>query len=64
MPGNARWIDAIAQAACLLTSVVAEMQDYFDDRSEEWQDSERAEAHQERMEAVQEIVDALEGVWS
>jgi len=63
LPGSARWIGAIAQANCLLTAVVDEMQDYFDARSEEWQEGERGETHQQRIEAVQEIVEALETVW-
>ena len=36
LPGYARWNAAISQDACLLSSVVAEMQDYFDARSDEW----------------------------
>lgn len=62
MPGYARWTAAISQAACLLTGVVAEMQDYFDARSEPWQEGERGEVHQQRIDAVQEIVDALETI--
>jgi hypothetical protein len=64
LPGTARWTGAISQANCLLTTVVAEMQGYFDERSEEWQDGERGEDHQQRIEAIQEIVDALETVWT
>ncbi len=63
LPGSARWAAAISQANCLLTAVVDEMQDYFDARSEEWQEGERGETHQQRIEAVQEIVEALETVW-
>ena len=64
LPGSARWTGAISQANCLLTMVVEEMQDYFDERSEQWQEDERGEAHQQRMEAVQEIADALETAWT
>jgi hypothetical protein len=35
MPGNARWSQAIAQVTCLLQSTVDEMQDYYDQRSED-----------------------------
>jgi hypothetical protein len=63
IPGHARWSAAISQAGCLLTMVVAEMQDYFDERSELWQEGDRGDTHQRRIEAVQEIVDALEAVW-
>jgi hypothetical protein len=62
IPGHARWSAAISQAGCLLTMVVAEMQDYFDERTEDWQESDRGEDHQQRIEAVQEIVDALDAV--
>jgi hypothetical protein len=64
MPGTCRWRGAVSQAICLLTTVVNEMQDYFDERSEEWQEGERAEEHQQRIEAVEDIVDALEAVWA
>ena len=64
MPGNVRWQQAISQAAGLLTMVVGEMEAYFDERSEEWQESDRAEVHQERIGSVQETVDALQAVWA
>ena len=60
IPGHARWNQAISQANCLLTMVVGEMQDYFDDRSEQWQADDRGDVHQQRIEAIQQIVDALE----
>ena len=62
MPGNARWSAMIAQAHMLLSEAVAEMQGYHDDRSETWQQSERAEELQSRMEQLEELVDALEGM--
>ena len=40
------------------------MQAYFDDRSEQWQEGERAEEHQQRIEAVEDILIALETVWA
>lgn len=64
LPGHARWTGAISQAICLLTGVVSEMQDYFADRSEEWQESDRGDAHQHRTKSVREIVEALETVWT
>lgn len=64
MPGTQRWVGAICQASELLSSVVVEMQAYFDERSEQWQEDERGETHQQRIEALEEIVEALEGVWA
>jgi hypothetical protein len=40
------------------------MEDYFADRSDQWQQSDRGDTHQERIQAIQEIVDALEAVWT
>lgn len=62
MPGEARWSAAIRHAAAFLTQVVEEMEEYYDDRSEEWQDGERGEAHQQRTDDLQEILDALDQV--
>jgi hypothetical protein len=35
------------------------MQEYFDERSEEWQEGERGGEHQERIDAAQTALDAL-----
>jgi len=60
MPGDARWRQALAHAQLLLSSVLDEMQAYFDDRSETWQEGDRGATFQERIDAVQECVDAVE----
>ena len=62
MPGNARWNQILDNAAQMLQVALDEMQDYFDERSEAWQESDRGEWHQERTAAVEEIVGALEAV--
>jgi hypothetical protein len=35
------------------------MQEYFDDRSEAWQEGERGDEHQERVALVEATVDAM-----
>jgi hypothetical protein len=60
MPGNARWSGMIAQARTLLSEAVIEMQSYHDDRSEQWQDSAKAEDLLAKMECLQESMDALQ----
>ena len=40
------------------------MQDYFDARSDSWQESERGEAHQEKIASVETAVDALSDLLS
>jgi hypothetical protein len=59
MPGTARWKGMLLHAQTLLTHAVDEMQDYHDDRSEEWQESCKAETLLERMEVIQMAADAV-----
>lgn len=58
--GEARWRTLLTQAHWALQTVATEMQDYFDQRTETWQESERGESFQERQDEVQELCDALE----
>jgi len=60
IPGNARWRAAIAQAGQLLAMVIQEMRDYHDDRSDQWQEGERAEEFTDRMTALEEVLSGLE----
>jgi hypothetical protein len=60
MPGTARWHGAIRTAHGLLTTVCHEMQTYADERSEPWQESERAQEFADRLTSIVEIPDALE----
>ena len=62
IPGNARWSAMIAQAHLLLSEAVVEMQNSHDDRSEQWQESARAEELLAKLEHLQETMDALEGI--
>ena len=55
-PGYRRWEGMIRQAASLLEGVSSEMGDYFEERSEGWQCSERGERLAERLESIEEIV--------
>lgn len=60
MPGNARWNALIAEAAAALGTATAEMERYFEDRSEEWQEGERGASFQERLEALQTALEAVQ----
>jgi hypothetical protein len=62
MPGNARWSAMIGQAQMLLSEAVAEMQSYHDDRSEQWQESTKAEDLLAKLEQLQETMDQLQGI--
>jgi len=60
IPGHVRWNAMLVQAQTLLTDAADEMQEYHDDRSEEWQDSNKAEAMLERIELFQETAEQIQ----
>jgi hypothetical protein len=59
MPGWSRWNAAFAAAQKLIATNLSEMQDYYDDRSEAWQEGERGEDHQEKIASAEALLDAL-----
>ena len=61
-PGWPRWNASFRAAQELIARNLSEMQDYYDDRSESWQESERGEDHQERIAAAEEAVDVVGGL--
>jgi hypothetical protein len=60
MPGTARWKALEEHAKVAIETMLREMENYRDERSEEWQEGERGEEFDERIEAVQNIRDAFE----
>lgn len=60
MPGEVRWKAALRHAHTLLETTIVEMQDYYEDRSETWQESERGWSLAERIQALQDCLDSLE----
>ena len=62
MPGTARWEAAIRQSKDLIEMICDEMQDYYEDRSETWQESEKGEDFTEKMEEIQELREQLEAM--
>lgn len=64
LPGNARWNAAIRRSVDMLTLVRDEMADYFDERSEAWQEGDRGVIHQERGETLDEWLSALDDLVS
>lgn len=63
MPGHPRWQALTQQAILLLQTVQQEMQDYYDRRSDAWQEAERGETFLERLQAVQEAQAATEDLY-
>jgi hypothetical protein len=62
LPGERRWTASITQARALIEQTRDEMQNYHDDRSEEWQESEKAERLIERIEALDALLDDLDTI--
>lgn len=60
LPGWSRWNASFFAAHALIADSLSEMQSYFDDRSETWQESERGEEHQEHIASVEAALDAVE----
>jgi hypothetical protein len=59
IPGWPRWNATFRMAHALMDGAVNEMQEYFDDRSEIWQESERGDDHHERIASVEAVLEAL-----
>lgn len=59
IPGWPRWNASLKTAQELIADTLGEMQDYYQDRSDSWQESERGEEHQEKIASVEAVVDAL-----
>src|SRR5258708_23734546 len=60
IPGWPRWNATFRMAHALIDGAVTEMQDYFDDRSDPWQESQHGEEHQERVASAEAVRDALD----
>jgi len=62
MPSHSRWKALQDRARVLLAAVVSEMESYQEDRSDEWQESEKAIAFEERLDQVREALDAVDAI--
>jgi hypothetical protein len=59
LPGEVRWKALCATALAQLNATHTEMTAYYDQRSEAWQEGDRAQAFQERIEALEELTEQL-----
>jgi hypothetical protein len=62
LPSRARWQALLTQARLCLETARDEMQVYYDDRSEAWQQGERATALQDQLDSLGQILDDLDAV--
>jgi hypothetical protein len=59
LPGRKRWKVMVGQALTLVEVVHREMESYYLQKSETWQESESGEAFLDLMESIQEAGDVL-----
>jgi hypothetical protein len=57
IPGWRRWREVIEQVERSLREVHEQMQSYYDDRSEDWQSSDKAEEFTEKMQSVESLAE-------
>jgi hypothetical protein len=62
LPGRARWRALLAQARLALETARDEMQAYYEDRSEAWQQGERAATLAEQLEQLEVVLEDLEAL--
>ena len=60
LPGTKRWAGLQEQASALLETMRDEMQEYYDNRTDEWKEGDRGQALQERIEALESLLSDLE----
>src|SRR5580658_9575943 len=59
MPGKARWQATVEAAEALLSQAAEEMEQYWEERSETWQESYGAEEHLQRTKRLAKIAETL-----
>jgi hypothetical protein len=62
MPSTARWKAIIQMASGLLSTARQEMETYWEDRSDTWQESDKGEAFQENIDRIAEALDTLDDI--
>ena len=62
VPGRVRWMSLLAQAQAALQLLHDEMEGYIGDRSETWQESDRAAQLQDRLDQVSDVLSSLEEI--
>jgi hypothetical protein len=62
LPSRARWDALLVQARLSLETARDEMHAYYDDRSEAWQNSERAATLADHIDQLETLIDALDAL--
>lgn len=61
-PSYPRWKGLLRQSQTCLSVLLTEMETYYEQRSEPWQESERGTAFLQRLENLQEAREAMEAL--
>ena len=59
IPGRARWRSAIESACALLEQTTMEMREYYEERSDAWRETTRADDLLERIDLLDTLLDEL-----
>ena len=62
IPGYRRWNVMKSQSLSAMETMIDEMESYYDQRSESWQNSERGEAFAEVIESMSDIAASLRDI--
>jgi hypothetical protein len=62
VPGYPRWKQDFVETQYRMERTRDEMQDYFDRRTEQWQESERGELMEQRIQILEEVIEKLESL--
>jgi hypothetical protein len=62
LPSRARWHALLVQARLSLETACDEMHAYYDDRSEAWQNSERATLLADHLDQLETLIDDLDAL--
>lgn len=60
MPNTPRWTAMLDAARAQIETARDEMQSYYEERSEQWQEGEKGEAMQERITQLETAIEALQ----
>ncbi len=62
LPSAARWNALQQSARASIETMRDEMECYYSDRSESWQDGERGVAFQEKIDSINDLLDSLDSL--
>jgi hypothetical protein len=62
MPGTRRWALMLASARALVQAICDEREGYSDDRSEQWQDSDKGTDFHEHTEEIADLLTAIDEI--